>query len=1591
MLIPATSAYATEGYGLTSTFGAPGSAAGDLEHPEGVAVNDATGDVYVADKGNNRIDQFTSGGAFVQAWGWGVKEIGKKEELQTCTEFTGCAAGTEGTGAGQLDAPEAVAVDNSTGASKEDVYVMDNANKVIDKFSAAGVYESQLTGTCEITAVAPPACTGSTFIPFGELLGVAVDPSGNLWVLSGSTVYEFSDTGVVQKSFYIEIYQHNRPGLAVDSAGPGHVYANRYGGMFQFEATTGAELTYQSYGQNGESPTALAIDPAGGGLLAVKPNGTIAEYGPITESEQKPLQTFPGAGEALSESRGIAVNGSAAGGAIYATESIADSVVIFSEGPKPEAPNTLAASGETQTTAMLEGELNPGKAKGELKYQFVASPEGTCSGHPGPGGEPSAATRITPVPAGTVTEADEALVNATATDLEPSAKYTVCLVAINKFGETFGNPVPFDTEAAPPTVIGLSESSSVENMNRYPSRIEETGGQVVRLNASINPNNEETGYRFEYSTEGTEGPVGELTGTIATTAPGALPAGFNESGDGVGSRFENSELAVPLQGDTTYYYRVLAENEQSKTEHHPAEGEVDHFETAPEAPEDRKPEPVAHTSATLRAVLNPKQAGDGGTYEFRYALSGNGPPKDYSCHGEGEASTPATAFAGGKQEAVSAEVTGLMVPAVNYTFCLIVRNRAGTYTEGPPETFQSVALPPVVESESSSFVETGAVTFEAKIDPEGAATAYHFEYGPAAGDYDVSVPIPDREIAAGVAGVGVVVRATGLAPSTTYHYRVVASNVVEGSPVTEDGPDQTFMTLTPQGTGSPANCPNEQARAEQPFGLALPDCRAYEQVSPLNKEGGSVEDYTSRAAVSGGAIVYLSENSFSGPKGAQLRSVYLSRRGPDGWGTQNITQPIRLNDETYLNEEYVQMIFTPELTKGTFVQPWSSLSSDFPAGYNDLYVTDFAERSDEVVNNVVQPGIPPYDQEGEHGPECFGCFPYTSGGSVDFSHVVFSEEGALTPGASPNLYHPYEWVDGHLYQVDVPPAGTTFPNGGSAGAHGVSENGLRVVFAQEPEGGPSQVYVRENPEQPPVDGSECAVPADACTVQVSASQRKTADPRGPQPASFVGASADGSRVFFTSNAELTEDAYTGSSIAQEIVVISRYDEGAFTLSFNGQRTAQLPYNATAKEVQEALEGLSSIGAGNVTVTGREGPESGISSSFDVTFGGILAGSEPPLITAEGVGDVQTSVRIRLGANLYEYDLEDHELTDLTLDSAGNGAAVGKVLDISEEGSYVYFVAEGKLATNENSHHDTAQSGERNLYLSHDGTVTFIATLSPDDLTDQQYEKEGSKVSGDGTHLAFISERSLTGYDNQPLGPREGCGPEGCDEIYLFDASTGSLVCASCDPSGARPVGAAWLSGSNPRKFSNGDQSRDLSYVSRNLSEDGSELFFDSPDPLLPHASNGLSNVYEYENGHLYLISDGAGRYESDFLDASANGKNVFFTTADGLLPSDQDERVDVYDARVEGGFPVPASPSTCDNGDSCKGPASPQPGVFGAPASATFSGAGNPAPEVAPPPKKVVTKKTVKCKKPKKLTHGKCLKPKKKSKAKKSTHHKGSK
>ena len=139
LILTSTPAQAARNHVLSASLGSPGEGAGELSlvpysigiegstistnKPEtpgsGVAVDDATGDVYVADTGNRRVDEFSAGGGFVRAWGWGVADGAAK--LETCEVV--CRAGVAGAGVGQFDRPVFVAVDNSGGPSEGDVYV----------------------------------------------------------------------------------------------------------------------------------------------------------------------------------------------------------------------------------------------------------------------------------------------------------------------------------------------------------------------------------------------------------------------------------------------------------------------------------------------------------------------------------------------------------------------------------------------------------------------------------------------------------------------------------------------------------------------------------------------------------------------------------------------------------------------------------------------------------------------------------------------------------------------------------------------------------------------------------------------------------------------------------------------------------------------------------------------------------------------------------------------------------------------------------------------------------------------------------------------------------------------------------------------------------------------------------------------------------------------------------------------------------------------------------------------------------------------------------------------------------------------------
>lgn len=306
---------------------------------------------------------------------------------------------------------------------------------------------------------------------------------------------------------------------------------------------------------------------------------------------------------------------------------------------------------------------------------------------------------------------------------------------------------------------------------------------------------------------------------------------------------------------------------------------------------------------------------------------------------------------------------------------------------------------------------------------------------------------------------------------------------------------------------------------------------------------------------------------------------------------------------------------------------------------------------------------------------------------------------------------------------------------------------------------------------------------------------------------------------------------------------------------------------------------------------------------------------------------------------------------------------------------------------------------------------------PDTTPGVELQGVTSEVSPNGEYVTFMSNRSLTGYDND-----DALSGQPDEEVYVYHAEVagsgglgaGRLACASCDPTGARPVGlfdsynsgesggsrpmvdptgawggkatgvTHWLAGSLPGARE--ANSRDI-YYPRYLSDEG-RLFFNSPDGLVAQATNGVEDVYEYEpsgvgscttvestfsersDGCVSLVSSGTSSGESVFYDSSVNGDDVFFITSAKLVGADYDTSYDVYDAHVCSSeapcAPEPVSPPACTTEASCRPAPTLQPEIFGPAPSATFSGVGNVVAETTSATPKTKTKAKAKKKKAKK-------------------------
>ncbi|MBS1893794.1 MAG: hypothetical protein JST59_21045 [Actinobacteria bacterium] len=798
------------------------------------------------------------------------------------------------------------------------------------------------------------------------------------------------------------------------------------------------------------------------------------------------------------------------------------------------------------------------------------------------------------------------------------------------------------------------------------------------------------------------------------------------------------------------------------------------------------------------------------------------------------------------------------------------------------EIFKPIVFADVTVQPATAISESEA-TVHGSVNPDGGppVTGCFFEYVAGsvfeesgfehAATVNCAPPVP----LTGSTAKPVEATISSLERSAVYHVRLVAENA-NGRRTSESNTFTTSASPYPS-TGPLAPCANEAFRTGP--GATLPDCRAYEQVTPVDKGGGSAagSNELTRTSPSGDGITFYSQGGIAGGVGSQDFPVYLAVRAAGTWSTQGLLPPQSFGPRAGV------------LGYSTDLRFAVTSAGNFNTGFG-LFIED-------TLTHSIATAVPPQPAAEEPADYALDAV------SADGSELLFESTAPLVAGVPPGKDNIYLWSrgSGAIMLVGVKTheeGGGPFPDGSFGGpydwaegaegltsggamrhmyvgeANAISANGSRAYFTA---GGTGQLYLRTGLGGP-----------DPATAHVSGSLPGVTDPNGAQPAAFIQATPDGSSAIFMSSQKLTEDATTGPS-----------DQGK---------------------------------------------------------------------------------------DLYRYDANTGDLTDLVPDPTDpNGAEVKGVLGISPDGSSVYFVAGGALAPgatpvacNEGAlcnlyHFQESASGSN---------ITLITQLKGGDLFGKLVNDSldwspsalgvgttpsprTARVSRDGQSLLFASRRSLTGYNNRS----SNCDKEAdaCLELYRYGARDRSLACVSCNPTGASPLGPAFVSNEliNGELVTAGTKS---AFLTRNLSASGNRVFFQTPDPLVSKDTNGTlgcptrlsresgscMDVYEWEapgtgscqapsanGGCLYLISTGQSNQPSYFADADEEGENVFFFTQSQLVPADRDQLFDVYDAREHGGLASQhQQPSPSCTGEECQGAATPPPTVAVAP-SAAVSGPGN--------------------------------------------------
>jgi hypothetical protein len=383
-------------------------------------------------------------------------------------------------------------------------------------------------------------------------------------------------------------------------------------------------------------------------------------------------------------------------------------------------------------------------------------------------------------------------------------------------------------------------------------------------------------------------------------------------------------------------------------------------------------------------------------------------------------------------------------------------------------------------------------------------------------------------------------------------------------------------------------------------------------------------------------------------------------------------------------------------------------------------------------------------------------------------------------------------------------------------------------------------------------------------------------------------------------------------------------------AIGGQTTSS--YTLTATDRGKVLEC-------ELTATGEKGTVLALAGGIIGEKPSISAANPGQQLSFEGVSEAGSRLFYLLDGDIFAFDAESEETIPFT--STGNAT----VVTVSADGRSAYFVSPSVLG-GENPEGKQAEAGKENLYLSREGQVSFIGTVSEEDVKGKgglglwmSAMKDGSlgivpaRSTPDGGVFLFKSRAKLTGYD-----------PEGHAEVYRYDSAADQLRCLSCNPTGSPAQSDATL---QSEKREGSTLFSALAWP-ENLRADGARAFFESSEALVPRDTDGHQDVYEWEKdgvgsctgagGCTYLISSPHSAHNEYLWAVSASGDDVFFLSPDLLVAADADETPSIYDARVEGGFPEAQVAAEC-LGEACQ-PAAKAPNDS-TPASSSFHGAGN--------------------------------------------------